>query len=169
MKDGLAALPEGPFVVTIRVKAEPVRGDLPCHVELDAELDEDAGTYVVTEIRCSRLRDGGDVTGEMLRSVPVQRILRAGALQANKLFQPSRADIAEVRAQGPTVENLRLAARIYRMAYFVRDNPTSAVSKALRLPYSTAARWVTRARRDGYLGPAHPRKAGEQRPQRRKG
>jgi hypothetical protein len=132
--------------------------DLPCDVELRAELER--GTYVVTELRCTRRQGGPEVTGEVIRTVPVARILHAGALKANKLFGP-HADPAALKAQGPTEESLRVVAQVYRMAHLVRDNPTQAVSSALGLPHSTAARWVVQARRAGFLGPAERRKAGE--------
>jgi hypothetical protein len=146
------SLPEGIFFSPIRVQA--LGPELPCDVELRAEIEE--GAYAVTAVRCTRRRGGGEVTGEAIRSVPVERILHAGALRVNKLFQP-RAD----PSQGPTEENLRAVARIYRMAHLVRDNPTKAVSAALQLPYSSAARWVMQARRAGFLGPTERRKAGE--------
>jgi len=161
--EGLVATAEGAFASSISVEA--AGADLPCDVELRAELDETVGTYVVSEVRCSRRRGGAEVTGEAIRAVPVERILRAGAIQVNRLFTPTR-NIEEIRAQGPTDENLRLVARIYRLAHLVRDTPTTAVSKALRVPYPTAARWVRQARQRGFLGATEPRKRGE-RPARR--
>jgi len=144
----------------ITVLASPdLPDDPPCDVELSAALD--GGRYVVSEVRCTRRLRGPEITGELVRRIKVADILRIGALLANKVLAGPRGDPAALRAQGPTEESLRVAARVYRMAHLVRDNPTRAVASAFGIPHSTAARWVQQARQAGFLGPARSRRPGE--------
>jgi hypothetical protein len=144
----------------IRVLASPdLPGEPPCDVELKAAIEK--GRYVVSEVRCTRRPRGPEITGELVRRIRVADILLAGALAANKFLAGPPGNPAALRAQGPTEESLRVAARVYRMAHLVRDNPTGAVASAIGLPHSTAARWVQQARQAGFLGPAEPRRAGE--------
>jgi hypothetical protein len=132
--------------------------DLPCDVEMTAAVEGDS--YIVNEVRCTRRRRGPEVSGEVIRAIPVAGILRNGALQANKILVP-RASSTDYRALGPVDESLRAVALVYRMARLVRDDPTQAVSAALGLPRPTASRWVQTARSRGFLGAAEPRKPGE--------
>jgi hypothetical protein len=141
-----------------RIHVLATGSDLPCDVELSAEVEN--GTYVVSEVRCSRRRRGPEVTGEAIRAVPIKRILTSGALDANRGLHPG-PDAAEIRDQGPTEESLHVVAYVYRMAHLVREPPTRTVASAIGLPYSTAARWVQQARRAGFLRPADKRRPGE--------
>jgi hypothetical protein len=147
---------EPAFWDRIRVKAWG--RDLPCDVELVAAVEN--GTYVVSEVHCSRKRRGREVTGEAIRAVPIARILTLGAMAANSGLHPS-PDAAEIRDQGPTEDSLHVVAFIYRLAHMVRDPPTRAVASAIGLPYSTAARWVQQARQAGFLRPAERGRPGE--------
>jgi hypothetical protein len=147
-----------PLHETIEVVVTNDRG-LPCDVELVATMRR--GHYEVDKLVCSRKKNGPEITGELIRSVPVGRVLRAAALKANSLFGSPHADAAKIREQGPTDESLRVVAHVYRIALAVRDDPTSAVASGLKLPRSTAARWVKTARARGFLGPTEERKAGE--------
>lgn len=147
-----------PFYRVLEITVTSDRG-LPCDVELVATMRNDQ--YEVDKLTCSRKRNGPEVTGELIRSIPVGRVLRAGALRANSLFGSPHADAAKIRGQGPTDESLRVVASVYRMALAVRDDPTSAVTNALKLPRPTAARWVKSARQRGFLGPTEERRAGE--------
>jgi hypothetical protein len=110
---------------------------------------------------CSRRKNGAEVTGELIRSLPVGRMLLRSALKANTLQASPHADAAKIRKQGPTDESLRVVARVYRLALAVRNDPTAAVASGLKLPRPTAARWVKEARRRGFLGPSEERRAGE--------
>jgi hypothetical protein len=141
-----------------RIRVQASGPELPCDVELVAEVEN--GTYVVSELRCSRKRRGREVTGEAIRTVPIKRILTLGAIDANSGLHPG-PDATEIRDQGPTEESLHVVAYVYRMAHLVGDPPTRAVASAIGLPYSTAARWVQHARQAGFLRPADKRRPGE--------
>lgn len=140
-------------------------GDLPCDLELEAQLE--GGRFVLTRL-CGFRREGGPaLTSEILRAVPVARVLRA-VLEAithdvsrsgdgRVHFSMTRVD----REAGPTDENLRRVARVYRGAHLVGMPPTKAVQDHFGLARSTAGRWVMEARRQGFLGPGTERQAGE--------
>jgi len=50
-------------------------------------------------------------------------------------------------------DHWRGVAAVYAAAYREGDNPTSAVKNHYSISQSTAAKWVARARTEGYLGP----------------
>lgn len=58
-------------------------------------------------------------------------------------------DVAE---QGSTDRALRWTAHFYCYGYAVSHNPTKGVEEMLKLPRSTAGRWIAAAREAGYLG-----------------
>lgn len=127
-------------------------------VELIAAYDAAAGRYLTRQVLV-RATNGGEVTSEALRSIPVAKILRdglMGALQAVMAlsFAPPPGDIGKA---GPTTETLQWVARIYRLALLVGDAPAQAVASALNVPRSTASRWATRARDRGFLTVVDPR------------
>jgi hypothetical protein len=148
-----------PFWEIIEVAATNDRG-LPCDVELVATMRD--GHYEVDRLVCSRKKNGPEITGELVRSLPVGRLLQMSAIKANTFQASPHADASTIRKQGPTDESLRVVARVYRLALAVRENPTAAVANGLQLPRPTAARWVKTARARGFLGPTEERRAGEQ-------
>ncbi|GLZ05000.1 hypothetical protein Acsp03_24660 [Actinomadura sp. NBRC 104412] len=139
----------------ITVSADEVGGYA---VELMAEYDDQAGRYVA-RMAVVRAGDGAEVTGEVLRSIPLATILRDGvmdALRATLLLSGARPPV-DAGKTGPTTETLRWVARIYRLAVLLGDAPTQAVASGLGVPRSTAGRWVTRARDRGLLTVVDPR------------
>jgi hypothetical protein len=61
-------------------------------------------------------------------------------------------DVAE---HGPTDRALRWTAHFYRCGYAVSYNPTKGVEEMLKLPRSTAGRWIAAAAHEaGYPGPS---------------
>jgi hypothetical protein len=61
-------------------------------------------------------------------------------------------------------EHWEKVAEVYRAALMAGKNPTQAVADTFQRPYSTAARWVLRARKAGKLGPPPaPGQPGEKR------
>lgn len=122
------------------------------NIAMSAEYNERTGRYECRSLTVSA-SDGGEVTGETLRAVPVAMVLHTGissALQAFTLLSmgPVPEDITE---GGPTTRALKWVAYLYRVALIFGEPPIPAVAKALELPKSTASRWVTRARDRGFL------------------
>jgi len=56
--------------------------------------------------------------------------------------------------EGPTDRVLLWVAHLYRLGLAIDYNPTKAVEENLKVPRSTAGRWIARARERGYLEPA---------------
>jgi hypothetical protein len=124
------------------------------------------GRYVCSELRATN-PDG--VSTEALRWVAVADMLKTALTAANgpirELPNPEHiepwglhppADVAE----HPTSRALRWVGHLYRYGWAVSDNPTATVAETLRLPRSTAGRWVRMARQAGHLGAAEVGKAG---------
>ncbi len=124
--------------------------------------------------------ESGPVTGEVLRTVPVASLVRECEGMVWVGDEPPADDIsdeaflesiwahtfsnevaARLAANGPTQETLEAVAQVYQLAYLVGAHPTQAVEGRFRLPRSTAGRWVSLARKRGFLGEApRPGKAG---------
>ncbi|MGZ3141910.1 hypothetical protein ACVDFE_07905 [Lentzea chajnantorensis] len=129
------------------------------------------GERLVVESLCVHRREGGEpVTGEALRKITVQSVLRDSLRAATKIRGGLGADLPEgtpVRAQGmitvaeaerlrdegPTAETLNWVARIYRVADVIGDPPTKAVREAFGISQSTAGNWIGRARSAGLIPP----------------
>lgn len=97
-------------------------------------------------------REDEEITGEVLRSVPVARLIQLGINTWAKFEMPKITD-EQIHA-GPTRENMEHVARIYRLAHAVGQPPTQRIAETFRLKSSNAARWVTRARELHLLDPA---------------
>lgn len=104
----------------------------------------------------------GDVTGELLRAVQVQSLLRQAVDAAikKKGSRPMLHVGPKFAKDGPTDQALEAVAMIYRVAHVSVESPTKAVAERLGLPGSTAGRWVGKARQKGLLGPATKGRAG---------
>jgi hypothetical protein len=89
-------------------------------------------------------RDESEVTGELLRSVPMARMIEL-AVTTFAHFEPYWPTKEQAR-EGPTRENLTRVALLYRLANAVGRKPTQMIAEAFDLKASTAARWVSRAR-----------------------
>ena len=58
--------------------------------------------------------------------------------------------------RGHTPEHYTQVAEVYDEAIEAGDPPTQSVAEAFDVPYTTAARWVRRARQLGALPPPTP-------------
>lgn len=66
--------------------------------------------------------------------------------------------------RGHPPEHYAQVAEVYDEALEVDDPPTRAVAEAFAVPYSTAARWIRRARQLGHLPSPVPGMARGNRP-----
>ncbi|GIU97412.1 MAG: hypothetical protein KatS3mg013_1215 [Actinomycetota bacterium] len=150
----------------VRVRAEDDRWT----AEVSVSYDEELGRMVAERLEVRGI--GAPVTPELLRKVPLKRLVAHGAFRAAgaDLFgDPTSAaylvgrvlgvDPVEIAAKGPTDEALRITAAVYRIAYLAGLRPTNVVAAAMKIPRSTAGRWVMTARRRGFLAPTTRGKA----------
>lgn len=163
---GWVATPEGiTFPRRFRARGR-TDGDL--EIELVVGFDDDRGRMVVERLEVRR--GERPVDAEALRTIPITEIVRVGTFRSfgADLSDPSAGhavalaagfDPASVASEGPTPRVLGLVAAIYRVAYVAGDKPTHAVAEWMKVPRSTAGRWVLMARRKGLLAPTTRGKA----------
>ncbi len=128
---------------------------------LVAAYDPAVGRYRATSITIEAMRDH-EVTSEMMRKIPVARMLALITESIALLMPiggigPREERAADYPATGPTDETLRHVAGIYTLAHVVGYPPSKAVAHRLGIPRSTATTWATRARDRGFLTVVDPR------------
>lgn len=117
------------------------------------------------------------ITATLMRQIPVasiindQRRRRIEALREmtnspyfSKELQAKakRAEVAYTKAGRPRYpqDHWQRVADVYAEAYAAGEYPTRAVAEAFTVSPSAAAKWVSRCRQKGLLGPTEQRKAG---------
>lgn len=137
--------------------------DYPAGYDVDIEVAWSDVRFVCTDVRVRQRPGSPAVSGEVLRAVPVQDLIRDGFFLA--LVQPGRRSKDEQQSvvgkllhppdglaeQGPTDEVLRWVAQIYEFARAIGDPPAKSVQDGLSVSRATAGRWVAEARRRGLL------------------
>jgi hypothetical protein len=135
-------------------------------IRLDIRFDPQRGRYLCHEF--SAVSDPGAVTTEALRHVRIADWIGLSLLVNDseegsvirELENPDGRDPwgftapDDVTQYGPTDRALRWVAHLYRYGLAVSYNPTKAVGESLKLPRSTAGRWIGAARSAGHLGPS---------------
>lgn len=91
-----------------------------------------------------------------LQALPAPRELRRRAAEQLESFQAGKKGKGGPRLQYGA-EHLAQVAEVYLKS---ANKPTTAVAQHFKVPYSTAAKWVARARRIGVLAPTTKGKAG---------
>ena len=149
---------------------------LPVTVELALEVD-----YATRAVRCGRFNctetsTPKGVTGEKLRRLPVERIIRSVLAAAAEGVQGWPLDWTNSEAEflqaltidnpaarwAMTPEHLAEVATVYRKAVAGRiPAPVQEVADHFGRPRSTAARWVQKAREQGLLGKTSRGRVGE--------
>ncbi len=113
------------------------------------------------------------VTTSLLRDLKIAELIdqrrrwRIEILGSSQNLPPLGVDLVEQvfgrrRGGRPPLEDdfLQEVARVYSEAWTDKAHPTQAVREWGQVAYGTAAKWVMRARRRGFLGPAQAGKAG---------
>lgn len=140
-------------------------------IGIEASYSEAHGHYRLEHLSVTAPEDE-EVTGVLLREVAPQRIMRWALAQAIKYtndddgtpyisrwardyLTPQLGGSDNVKMLpaegGPTVENIKAVAEVYRIAEVIRDAPAKAVADVMGLQQRTATNWINRARAEGFL------------------
>lgn len=135
--------------------------------DVDAEVSmSDKGRLEVESLTVRRTTGGPPVTGEALRQITVQSIIRDSvktSIQFSRGFGAGTEvsawgmldadDVLRLKKAGPTPETLEWVGRVYRVSELVNDPPTKAVEEVFQISRSTAGSWIGRARAAGHIPP----------------
>lgn len=150
--------------------------NIPCDVELEISVHEGIGP------RCTSLRASGrEVTGTVIRAIPVAELVRAACRWATfledgltplpvaeqlhsegrRLAADADRALAQRGSREITDEFLAEVAAVYRDAVDRGEPPIEVLHTRFHRSKSAASKWVVEARRRRILGPTEQRKAGE--------
>jgi hypothetical protein len=133
-------------------------------LELMVRFDEEHLVYRLVKLSVDGSRgDAAEVTGALLRSLPIQRILRIVAERTVTFpdeYSPQHlelsAELETARRRGPTERLLWAVAFVYRSADIRNASPALEVSERFGLGPRTASNWIRRARDAGMLDAMAP-------------
>jgi DNA-binding transcriptional ArsR family regulator len=133
-------------------------------LELTVRFDEEHLVYRLVKLSIDGSRgDAAEVTGALLRSLPIQRILRLVAERAvtfpdeyNPKHHELSAELEIARRRGPTERLLWSVAFVYRAADIRSASAALEVSERFGLGPRTASNWIRRARDAGMLDAMAP-------------
>jgi len=141
-------------------------------VRIDIRFDRELRRYICHELTVYRSVVGqpsGPVTTEILRQqVQIEQMIRINVLVNYPDRPPTMRELDNpdgrepwgytvpdgLTDHGPTDRVLRWVAHFYRLGYATSFGATKSVQESLKVPRSTAGRWISMARQKGYLGPA---------------
>ncbi|ALV44696.1 hypothetical protein MB46_03395 [Arthrobacter alpinus] len=127
-------------------------------VELSAKITENFRIEVF-ELTVRRRDDGPAVTGEGVRGIAIQALVREviqGQVRDSfhtdgpygtkgfGMLQESQAE--RLRKLGPAPETLEWVARVYKVAELLDEPPTVSIQETFGISRSTAGAWIGRAR-----------------------
>lgn len=159
--DGLVAVGCGvamPVHVDYRYSDDRLPGVI---VGVDALYEPSLRKYVLNRLNFVRAVPEIELTGTLLRTVPVHELLKLAAARARVKpinqgafksqlageFAPENP--AALVAQGPSTETLTVVARHYRVAEVIGVKPALYLQGILNIPYPTVSNWISRAKNAG--------------------
>lgn len=134
-------------------------------VTLQLRLSE-AFRVEVEVLTVVRVDGGSAVTGEAIRTLPIQSLVRDAIrfdLEDNFLENAYgdeetvafgmllQAEATSLRKSGPSATTLEWVGRIYKVAEVLDEPPTIAIQNTFEISRSTAGSWIGRARSAGLL------------------
>jgi hypothetical protein len=121
---------------------------------LELEIALEDGRYRCSELHLYQREGGAEVTGEVLRALPVARVVREAVEQVVVLPVPDVTKRMDGRS--PSDETLKSLAGIYALAAVAGYPPKQRVADTFGISTSAASRWIARAREKKYLLPDRP-------------
>ncbi len=144
----------------VEIRATP-DDQVPAALTFTVEYTEESRRYVLKRVEIGSVDSNDEINGQLIRSIQFQDMLLKG-LSRLRYFDMKTQQISQVPAlgfrprnreaiikQGPTETTLRTVALLYRIAEVLNANQGKHVEQALRIPYATAANWISRARKQG--------------------
>lgn len=151
--------------------AMPARLDYQCRdddfaalgVALEVRYEPLVMKYVLHGLTFVRDTPEVEVTGTVLRTVPVHELLKRAASKARVKpllrgdFKPQEAgsfgpsDPQALVRQGPSNETLQAIARHYRVAEVIGLKPALYLQSFLEIPYPTVSNWISRSKSAGFF------------------
>ena len=132
-------------------------------VSLDVHFEPLVMRYVLHGMAIKRDDPAIEVTGTLLRTVPLHEFMRSATLKANvkpldrgnfkicKAGEFVPTDIESLLQQGPSPQTLEIVARHYRVAEVVGLKPAVYIQDFLGIPYPTVSNWISRAKTAGFF------------------
>ena len=128
---------------------------------IELEVDVDDGRLVIKRFCAERQTEGGAITMDSLKSLPLVSMAamaaQAGILSGIVRVQttsPGNYQVDPVTAEEvEALPELERVALFYRAALFCGEAPTTWVAEALKVSRDVAAKRVQAARRAGLLEP----------------
>jgi|SRR5215211_2101076 len=119
-------------------------------------FDRELRRYVCSELHAR------EITTELMRHVKIADWIQLALLSdpvVRELPNPDGREpwgltVPEGASKRPTERALAWVSHLYRYGLAVSYTPTKVVENRLKLPRSTASRWIAMAREAGYLGPS---------------
>lgn len=106
------------------------------------------------------------ITASLVRAIPVASIIDDARKNVTRnLCAPRKREprAKSILGRRPLdAELLRAVAEVYTDAWKSGGHPTKAVEAHFDRPYPTAARWISRARKEGFLSPTTRGRPGVQ-------
>lgn len=139
----------------------------PVDLELVVRYDDDAEVYRLIRLVVDGTAEGSaEVTGTLLRALPVQTIMRYGTSPAVTIpdyYKPdnfavmgdARDELSSVR-RGPSERALWSVAFTYRSADIRTENAAATVIQGFEIESRTASNWIRRARELGMFDTMAP-------------
>jgi len=147
-------------------RATGISGTVTTEIKVDGaaytvEIGIDADARVES-VKVTSAPGGPPVTGTVFRALRLQELQRAALARAlhgrggmPALLETLTAEEAELtRLRGPVPSSLETTGRIYTAAVVSRLDPAKQVETVLKMPRSTAIRWIRLSKDAGYISPA---------------
>lgn len=146
-------------------------GEFPQDVRAEVAPDTAQGLLIVQRLELQQRSGGEPVTSVTIRAIAVGKLIQAcvpflqirtidpedGTVKSAGTPWLRSEDLEHARRNGPDDQTLRRVAHVYRLSLLLDGTPTKAVAAAFKVSQATAARWVTRSRQAGFLGPVKGR------------
>lgn len=131
------------------------------NLSLDALYMPSLERYGVANLRLWVEGQASEITGTLMRALPIHEYLCSGISQLgfysipeSKVTQSTALtwlpeNVEAITARGPGMDELKQIVQLYRIAEVLNHRPAKHVADMLKSPYPTASKWIARAKSAG--------------------